>query len=477
MGESGERKEEASQSEVRKAGESMAEKEGRDREMAGKGDGSKENVVKGIGTRGRVKKASSEAAEAAAMKKFLEAKTETAVFKKSEKVIYSPEKEARGIVRSRDALADKEDSDGNNTVTDKEEDGSMTTAVAVERAARKTEGERGMKAAEADEMDGAKKTNTEVIAEEVGNAKMVRLLCDKVTALDAIIGKIRKENVRIDRELVQVKELRKSDRLENEEQKNELTSLRKVIERLEGEVEEGRERIARLSKEVEECARQKGAGRGEGLLVENRRREGGSENGSAEMDENEAGEEDRMSESEWRRVSPRNGAESMMMQKEYLKNMPDALGEGEYIYEIAERKNRRRNIFVKGTRTTGAGIKEELVEFLGEKTGVKIYVNKVRIIGGGLVVEMESMANKLDLMKNKKFLRGTDIRIEDDLTNREKEVQEWLKSIEKEERKNGLEVRVGYLKIRVDGIQYRWVEKRGRLEEQESETVMSTFRK
>lgn len=79
-------------------------------------------------------------------------------------------------------------------------------------------------------------------------------------------------------------------------------------------------------------------------------------------------------------------------------------------------------------------------------------------------------------MKSKKNLGGIGIWIEDDLTNREKEIQEWLGSLEKEERKNGLDVQVGYLKVRVQGRLYRWDEKKGRLEEQEMVAERGNFR-
>lgn len=55
--------------------------------------------------------------------------------------------------------------------------------------------------------------------------------------------------------------------------------------------------------------------------------------------------------------------------------------------------------------------------------------------------------------------------LEDDLTEREKQIQEWLESIAREEEENGLETKLGYMKIRVDGSWYEWNEKLGRLEE------------
>lgn len=62
-------------------------------------------------------------------------------------------------------------------------------------------------------------------------------------------------------------------------------------------------------------------------------------------------------------------------------------------------------------------------------------------------------------------MRGTGIWIDDDYTEREKQVQGWLREIVEEEEKNGLDTRLGYMKIRMDGIWYEWDEKMGQIKE------------
>lgn len=122
-------------------------------------------------------------------------------------------------------------------------------------------------------------------------------------------------------------------------------------------------------------------------------------------------------------------------------------------------------MFIRGMRTVGAGIKEELREIIWEKLGISMYIRKIRAVGGGLVIELESMENKIEIMKNKKNLKGVGIWIEDDHTIREREIQSWLEKIVEEERKNGLDAMVGYQKVRVLGVWYSWNEKKGRLEQ------------
>lgn len=150
--------------------------------------------------------------------------------------------------------------------------------------------------------------------------------------------------------------------------------------------------------------------------------------------------------------------------RKYLQCMPERMGGQEYECEMRERRVRKKNIFVRGIRTVGRGIKEELNVILKEWLGVPMYSKRIRAIGGGLVVELESMENKREIMKKKKLLEGTGLWIEDDLTEREKEVQAWLEKLVEEEREMGLNASLGHQKVKVQGEWYMWEEKRGRLE-------------
>lgn len=44
-------------------------------------------------------------------------------------------------------------------------------------------------------------------------------------------------------------------------------------------------------------------------------------------------------------------------------------------------------------------------------------------------------------------------------------MQEWLGKIAVEERARGLEVAVGYLKIKVEGDWYKWIERKGEVQQ------------
>lgn len=155
-----------------------------------------------------------------------------------------------------------------------------------------------------------------------------------------------------------------------------------------------------------------------------------------------------------------------LLSRKYLKRIPGKMGEQEYEFEILERRRRRKSIFIRGIRTVGRGIKEEIKELVGKAMGLAIYIKRVRAIGRGLVVDLESMENKREIMKNKKCLKGLGIWIEDDRTDRKIEIQNWLELIKEEERGYGIEAKLGYQKVEIQGVWYKWDEKKGGLEEQ-----------
>lgn len=132
-------------------------------------------------------------------------------------------------------------------------------------------------------------------------------------------------------------------------------------------------------------------------------------------------------------------------------------------FEMIERENRRKNIFIRGIRTVGRGRKKEVREVLKNKLAIDIYIKKLRTVGEGLVVELYAIENKVEIMRRKGELKGPGIWIEDNLTETEKQMQEWLESLAEEEKEKRLEARLGCMKIEVEGSWYVWNEKVGRL--------------
>ncbi|OXU18236.1 hypothetical protein TSAR_013281 [Trichomalopsis sarcophagae] len=94
---------------------------------------------------------------------------------------------------------------------------------------------------------------------------------------------------------------------------------------------------------------------------------------------------------------------------------------------------------MRGVEALRKNMKKEARGIIKKYLGIEIYISRVRSIEGGLSVELEFF-------------------------EREQKVQRWLEKIAEGKRKNELEVRTGYMKIRVEGSWYYWNELVGQLE-------------
>lgn len=108
---------------------------------------------------------------------------------------------------------------------------------------------------------------------------------------------------------------------------------------------------------------------------------------------------------------------------------------------------------VKGIKWRKERLEQEVTKFIEEKIKVKVDVKKANIITTGgnkdmVIAEVDNWEQKKNIMSKKKNLeRG--IIIEDDLTKKEREIQQKLREIVRREREKGAkEVRIGYKKIK-----------------------------
>lgn len=77
-----------------------------------------------------------------------------------------------------------------------------------------------------------------------------------------------------------------------------------------------------------------------------------------------------------------------MINIECLSQIPGILSKEQYEWEMKERGERKKNVFIWGFKTTGKGINEELMCFILVTLGIQMNVVNIRAIGGGLVVEL-----------------------------------------------------------------------------------------
>lgn len=249
----------------------------------------------------------------------------------------------------------------------------------------------------------------------------------------------------------------------NNENKKRIGKMEGLIEELVEQAEEDKLKIEELEKAV--------LGWEEQSEKNEEKEENNEEGEEGKNGEKEAFQRDKENENNMDKEM-RNGkyimnfeVKSIVEGKSYLAEIPEALSDREWEWEFKERKSRKKNLIIKAVRAEGKGRKEEIKELIRKYMMMDIYIEKMKVIGGGTLVELQSMENKIMIMKRKGMLKGIGIWIEDDHTVREKQVQVWLEKLEREERKLGHKVRVGYQKVMVDEQWYEWKEKEGKLEQ------------
>ncbi|KAK0167131.1 hypothetical protein PV327_004568 [Microctonus hyperodae] len=145
------------------------------------------------------------------------------------------------------------------------------------------------------------------------------------------------------------------------------------------------------------------------------------------------------------------------------KEMPPMLPVAKLTHEITMRRERRCNIIVKGLKPTIGDLTENIKEIIERKTGIKPEIKSVKVIKPGVLLEMKSLAHKLEIMRRRRSLRVMNIILEDDLTRREQLVQRWLEKIAEEDKKLGKDTIVSFFKIKQDGVWKLWNERTGQL--------------
>ena len=82
-----------------------------------------------------------------------------------------------------------------------------------------------------------------------------------------------------------------------------------------------------------------------------------------------------------------------------------------------------------------------------------------------VVATMKSMEEKIRIMKEKRKLEKR-IYIDDDLTRKEREVQQQIRRMAKARREKDEYLMIGYKKLKIEKRWYRWYENEERLEEE-----------
>lgn len=151
---------------------------------------------------------------------------------------------------------------------------------------------------------------------------------------------------------------------------------------------------------------------------------------------------------------------------------PDPIPEDAWEWEMNERRKNKRFISIKGMAVSGTAerAREQITWELRKRLDIDPKIDYLGWANRNPAVRLASMEIKKRVMQRKAWLAGSGIWIEDVLTHREEEVQDWLRSYGDELRRNRKAVRVGYQKISIDDVWWNWSEKEGKL-------IKGTFRR
>jgi len=133
-------------------------------------------------------------------------------------------------------------------------------------------------------------------------------------------------------------------------------------------------------------------------------------------------------------------------------------------WERRERRERKRNVVVKGYKEDGGKVENKVKEIF-EKIGAEVGIEEVRKVktgreerGGMVVVRLKSEVEKEEVMRRKKGLKWEKIWIEDDLTWKERQSKWKMREVAIAEERKGARVFVGNNKMRIEGEWWFWDE-------------------
>ncbi|XP_043477869.1 trichohyalin-like [Leptopilina heterotoma] len=162
-------------------------------------------------------------------------------------------------------------------------------------------------------------------------------------------------------------------------------------------------------------------------------------------------------------------------------NQPIQLGEENWEVEKKERWARKKNIIVIGLTLTTRERKEEFERWILNVLKIEVRVNAMERIKNGWRITLEEWTKKREIMREKRKLNrlGWGVWIMDDLTDRQKDIQDFLEEEADRWRQRGKESKVVYQMIQIEGTWLKWDELEGELrlcQEKDDRRNMRRFR-
>lgn len=137
-----------------------------------------------------------------------------------------------------------------------------------------------------------------------------------------------------------------------------------------------------------------------------------------------------------------------------------------------EREERKCNIAVKGLCVVDDMRQNKLTveKLIRDKLEIDCGIISCRRSGVVLVAKVESEGKKKEIIQNKYILKSETIFIENDLSWEERKIQERMNRWAKDQREKGKDIRIGFGRVKIDGMWKSWTEISQR-EEQERERI------
>lgn len=125
-----------------------------------------------------------------------------------------------------------------------------------------------------------------------------------------------------------------------------------------------------------------------------------------------------------------------------------------------ERKERERNIVIKGELNVGEDLSVWVKELLKDRLGVEVNIEAAWKGGRVIVARLGNVEEKRKVMMCKNKLAGSRIFIENDLCYEDRKTQEEIARWARCRREEGMQVKIGIGKILIDRRWIRWDDKR-----------------
>lgn len=198
-------------------------------------------------------------------------------------------------------------------------------------------------------------------------------------------------------------------------------------------------------------------------LTAGRRGRGGDDNDSS-IGEAGEGDTDLAEDSEWSSIGEARAASKASGRSRRSACSGWSLSDAEVIkmkkmMRENERKDRERNIVVKGESVAKENLNGWMKELFNDRLGVEVKIESVWKSGSVLVVKLGSVDDKRKIMMNKGKLVGSRIYIENDLSYEDRKRQEEIARWVKKRKEEGKLVKIGLGKIYVDRRWIRWEDK------------------